>query len=104
MGSKPMNKQRILEETRKALLDVFGDYVDGNPDEAKSRIGEHTYIGGEDPGDWASKSLVVILAECIPLPEMCEVSQIELWMEASDKIKGGFIEHINNAVAAVWPE
>jgi len=35
---------------------------------------------------------------------MCEVPQIDAWMEASDKIDGGFIEHINNAVAAVWPE
>ncbi len=99
-----MSKERILEETRKALLDTFGDYVDIDPDIAKRLIEKHTYLGGEDPGGWAPKALVVILAECIPLPEMCEVSQIDAWMEASDKIDGAFIEHINNAVAAVWPE
>lgn len=99
-----MNKQRVLESTRKALLETFGDYVDGNPDEAKRLIDKHTYIGGDDPGNCAPRALVVIVAECIPLPEMCEVPQINAWMEASDKIDGGFIEHINNAVAAVWPE
>ena len=99
-----MNKQRVLESTRKALFETFGDYVDEDPAKAKRLIEENTYIGGDDPGNWAHRALVVIVAECIPLPEMCEVPQINAWMEASDKIDGGFIEHINSAVAAVWPE
>jgi hypothetical protein len=104
MWIKAMNKQEVLESTRKALFETFGDYVDEDPDKAKRLIEENTYVGADAPGNWAPEALVVIIAECIPLPGMREVPQIDAWMEASDKIKGGFIGHINSAVAAVWPE
>jgi len=99
-----MSKERILKETRQALFDAFGDCVSEDPNEAKKLIERHTHFGEDAPGGWAPKAIVVILAECIPLPEMSEVPQIDAWMNASAKINGGFIEHINNAVAAVWPE
>jgi len=90
---------RMLEQTRKAIVEVFGDFLGDNPMEATRR---HTYTGKDDPGGWSPQAAVVIHTETF-LPSIDEgIFMIEKWDEVSDKLDGHFVEHINGGVSAVY--
>lgn len=92
----------ILERTRKALFEVFGQSIDPDAEKARALIERHTHTGEDDPGGWSREAAVVIHAECIPLPVPVEIPAIEDWCRVSDMLGDHFCEHINNAVTAVY--
>lgn len=93
---------KVLEQTREALFKVFGELVSSNEAEAKRLIEQHTHVPENEPGGWAPNSVVVIIAEAIPLPGLYEVRDIDAWDRVSEEIPGHFVEHVNAAVAAVY--
>lgn len=98
-----MTNQQILDATRKALFETFRECLPKDDSEAKALIERSTMFGKDDPGEWSPHAACIIHAEIIPLPGLYLPAQIDKWFAASDKIPGHFIEHINDAVAAVYP-
>jgi hypothetical protein len=98
-----MTQQQVLDATRKALFEVFRSELPDNDAEAHYVIHRSTMFGVDDPGEWSPRATCIIHTEIIPLPGLYMIGNIERWSEASDKIPGHFIEHINDAVAAVYP-
>lgn len=92
----------ILEQTRKALFEVFGKQIAYSEEMADILIRRHTFCGDEDPGEWSPGAAVVIHCESIPLPEPVDIPAIEAWSRVSDLLEGHFCEHINNVVVAVY--
>lgn len=94
----------ILERTRAAIADVFGDYISENPDRRREIIESATYVGDEDPGQWSPRAAVVIHTESgIPNGAYDDPRVFEKWFAVSDKLGTHFCEHVNGAVIAVWP-
>ncbi len=96
------NSEKLLEEVRASLKKHFPQHLPEDEREAAQLLERHVIDPSEDPGQWAPHAKAVIIAECIPLPSLAEVEDINSWMAASDELSGHFIEHINSAVAAVY--
>lgn len=96
------NSEKLLTEVRAALKKHFPQHLPEDEGEAAELLERCVIDPDEDPGQWSPHAKAIIIAESIPLPSMAEVEDINVWMAASDELKGHFIEHINSAVAAVY--
>jgi hypothetical protein len=92
----------ILQRTREAIFKVFGDFIHEDPEKAKAIIEDSTYKGGEDPGDWAPNSAVVILCESGVPHGYYNPFIAEKWFEVWNHIRGYHTEDINAAVIGVY--
>lgn len=95
-------KNKALKDTRKALFETFREMLPHDDDEARALIESITMLAEDDPGQWSPRATCIIHAEVAMLPSV-HSADLELWFSASEKIEGHFIEHINDAVAAVYP-
>ena len=98
-----VEKPEIVQRTARVLLKVFGEFLEGTQEEKLERILKNLHTGEEDPGGWSRSAAVVIHAECIPLPVPAEIPMIERWCRVSDELEGYFCEHVNYAVATIYP-
>jgi hypothetical protein len=92
----------IREKTINALVSVFGNYVCDKKEDAKADVTKHVHTGQEDPGGWAPDAVLVIHAECIPLPGVYTIEDIESWCKVSEILGDHFCEHVNDGVVAVY--
>jgi len=92
-----MTKDQIVQQTKRAIYEVFGDIVD------KDIIDKSVVHPLDDPGEWAPRSNAVIYHET-GLPNSCDSwDGMEKWSEVSDKIPGDYyVEAMNSAVSAVY--
>ena len=98
----------IVEAYRNAAMKLWGA--------TRAEVENYIIDAKDDPGEWAPNALVILRLEpnggikgdtfSLPNklgmygPEDWIMNGIELAREAGD----GFVEHINGAIAAVWPK
>jgi len=97
-----IDKQKVMDQTRESLFNVFRYALPEDEATARRLIEENTHFPENDPGEWAPRSIVVIHAEGVPLPYPAEARDVEEWFKVSEGIDGAYVEHINGAVAAVY--
>jgi hypothetical protein len=92
----------ILEEVRKAIDEVFGEYISQDPVRRREIIERSTFVGKDDPGGWAPNAAVTIHCES-GIPSGLYSSELfEKWFSVSDRLRTHFCEHINSAVIGVY--
>lgn len=92
----------MLEEVRKAIDEVFGSRIASDPVERRKIIEDATYIGRDDPGEWAPNAAVTIHCESGIPSGLYNPLLFEKWFEVSDKLGDHFCEHVNSAVIGVY--
>ncbi len=98
-----MSTPDILERVRSAIDEVFGRYISADPARRRKIIEEATFLGEDDPGEWAPNADVVIHCESGIPSGSWNPKELEMWFEVSDKLKTHFCEHVNSAVIGVYP-
>ena len=92
-----MTNKQLLKETRKAINEVFGDYV------SKEVVSKSVYLSEDDTGDWAPEAHVIICTESGLPSDVYDPFLAEKWHEVSAKLPNDyFIETINGAIMAVY--
>mgnify|MGYP005825656527 CR=1 FL=1 len=92
-----MTNKELLEETRRAIAEVFGEFV------RTEDINESICPTKDHPGGWAPGSHVVISTENGLPTDAYEPFLAEKWMEVTDRLPDGyFIQTINPAIMAVY--
>jgi hypothetical protein len=90
------NKQ-LLKQTRKAINEVFGDYV------SKDTITKSVYLSEDDPGEWAPNSHVTICTEDGLPSDSYDPFIAEGWFKVSEMLPADYyVETINSAIMAVY--
>jgi hypothetical protein len=99
--------KNIVEKYRQAAMKLWGA--------SREEVEHYIIAADEDPGEWAPEALVILRLEpngAIPndtysMPNMLGMytgdwigNGVALAQEAGE----GFVEHVNGAIAAVWPE
>ncbi|KKN19842.1 hypothetical protein LCGC14_0941680 [marine sediment metagenome] len=97
-----MSNQSILERTRKAIFDVFGEYISEDAEKAKEIINKSTCVGADDPGEWSPNAAVIIYCESGVPSGSFNPKVFEYWFEVTDLLKTHYCEHINAAVIGVY--
>ena len=96
-----MTNQNILQVVKRAIHTTFGEFV------TKEAIDKSVYLSQDDPGGWSPSAAVIINTEN-GLPSDAGGGVIaSYWYQASDKISeetDHYIESINSAIMAVYPE
>ena len=93
----------MLEKIREAIFQEFGMFISDDDEKAKQIIRESTYLGSEDPGEWAPDATAVIHCESgVPSGDY-ETHLLTKWFRVSDRLETHYVEHINGAVIAVYP-
>ena len=92
-----MNNKQLLKETRKAINEVFGDYV------SKEVVSKSVYLSEDDTGGWAPEAHVIICTETGLPSDVYDPFLAEKWHQVSAKLPNDyFIETINGAIMAVY--
>ena len=92
-----MTNKQLLKETRKAINEVFGDYV------SKEVVNKSVYLSEDDAGGWAPEAHVIICTERGLPSDTYDPFLAEKWFAVSDKLPNDyFIETINGAIMAVY--
>ena len=92
-----MNNKQLLKETRKAINEVFGDYV------SKEVVNKSVYLSENDPGEWAPEAHVIICTERGLPSDSYDPFLAEKWYKVSEMLPNDyFIETINGAIMAVY--
>ena len=90
-------KKQLLKETRKAINEVFGDYV------SKETVNKSVYLSEDDAGGWAPEAHVIICTEMGLSSDVYDPFLAEKWHQVSEKLPNDyFIETINGAIMAVY--
>jgi hypothetical protein len=90
------NKQ-LLKQTRKAINEVFGDYV------SKDTITQSVYLSENDPGEWAPNSHIIICTENGLPSDAYDPFIAEGWFKVSEMLPADYyVETINSAIMAVY--
>ena len=93
----------MLEKIREAILQEFCFFISDDKEKSKQIIKDSTYLGNEDPGEWAPDATAVIHCESgIPSGDY-EPLLLTKWFRVSDRLETHYVEHINGAVIAVYP-
>jgi len=95
--------ENLLQEVRHAIYETFKvNNDDGENERLRDSLEKHVMLPVDDPGEWAPHSLAVIHNESMMLdgPTLA----LECWIEVSNKLipHGYFVEHINEAVSAIY--
>ena len=92
-----MTNKKLLKETRKAINEVFGEFV------SKETVNKAVYLSEDDAGEWAPEAHVIICTETGLPSDVYDPFLADKWNAVSDKLPDDyFIETINSAIMAVY--
>lgn len=97
-----MDKQKLLQAVRESICDTFKTGDESGDTLLRANLEKHVMLPDEDPGGWAPSACAVIHNEGLMIGG--PTTSLGKWIEASQRLYplGYFIDHVNEAVSAVY--